>query len=103
MKKFLIGTIILVAIGLLAQPALSQAPCAPARVAIEMMSANHGESPAQAGIMDTGELIVLTHNEETGTWSMLVVNPTTNVACLVATGDSWHDAHKVIPDLADPS
>jgi hypothetical protein len=63
------------------------AQCAPAEAVHEGLSRNYGETPQATGEAADGAVMALYANEETGTWTLLVV--TVGQACLVASGGGF--------------
>jgi len=82
MLKTIVGIVLLTA-----TPVVAQQNCGDASAIHSRLMEQYHEAPRTMG-MANGSAIVQYANEETGTWTILVLNPN-GIACLVASGDSW--------------
>ena len=62
--------------------------CATYEQVVERLASGYGESPRTIGLGSNNTTVVQFANEQTGTWTIVVVNPD-NIACLIAAGETW--------------
>lgn len=69
---------------LIAAPAV----CVPYAQAQQELTDKFGEAPFGAGVTPDGRLVLGTLNAETGTWTLLVIEPS-GQACAIVSGSHW--------------
>jgi hypothetical protein len=67
------------------------AQCGVRNVVIAMFEERYAEHVVAAGVIADGQLLEILASEA-GSWTALVTNPQTGMACMVAHGDSWSTA-----------
>ena len=72
----------------LSSEAFAQQNCAPINSVEQQLMSRFGESVRTTALANNGALVVQFANEETGTWTMLVVSAD-GVACALASGVAW--------------
>lgn len=81
--------------------ALSAPPCGPTDQFLEQLAIQYGELPVGAGIAvnpnqsSSNMLVMVTRNQETGTWSLLFVYPHGRT-CIMQAGEGWEDSYRKI-------
>lgn len=74
-----------------ALPASAQAPCGPSDKVLPLIENNkYKERPVFEGATQTGAFITLYLNQQTGSWTMVAVNPESNMACITSGGMKSH-------------
>ena len=69
--------------------AVAQNPCADRDAIAERLAARFGEGPAATGLTDGGALIEVLAAPG-GSWTLLLLRePESGIACVVATGQNW--------------
>lgn len=76
------------AVCLIGSTATAQQQCAPYESVVAQLADDYQEQLRTLGLVDNDAVVVQFANEETGTWTILVVSPQ-GVACLIASGESW--------------
>lgn len=71
----------------LAQPAL----CLPREALIQSLKTTHGEQLTGGGLRSSTQLIELWSSDQTGSFTVFVTRAD-GLACIVATGQNWHNA-----------
>jgi len=70
-------------------PRIMRVPCTGAEILTELLARDYGESVAGQGVTG-GALLQLWRNQETGSWTILLVSPD-GEACALAGGEDWMD------------
>lgn len=89
MTRILILTIA-IALAILTKPAAAQSRCAPYDAISANLIQKYGERRAHGGLRSTTQAMEIWVNDETGTWTVLIITPA-NVSCVVAAGAFWQD------------
>lgn len=77
--------------------AQGQSPCGPdGQGMIAMLQKDYGEEVKALGMTPNGNLVQWLANDQTGTWSMVVIMPN-GVGCLIHSGDHWY----VVPPVTE--
>lgn len=69
-------------------PIPAEAPCEDAARVIERFDRTYDETIREAGVSDTGDLIVVLAPPDGSTWTMIRITPE-GAACVVAAGTDW--------------
>lgn len=70
-------------------PAIAQAPpCAPFDNVVQQLGEDYGESAIGYGLSTNGAATVVFVNENTGTWSIVILTPD-GMGCMPAAGGDW--------------
>lgn len=86
MVKYLLSALMLVS----AYSLNAQEYCFPADDVLKTLKKDYGEVPTIVGLIDsTNKVIAVIANENTGTWSLLVLDETWTVACPIASGEKY--------------
>jgi hypothetical protein len=92
LRPFLLASAVGVGLAGLAPAVLAQQPsnpnCQHWRAIAAHLDAKFAERPVAAGLQTNGNLLQLFVSTETGTWSMVVVQPS-GMGCLVSAGKGW--------------
>lgn len=72
----------------MSSPASAQSICAPHKEVIERLEGKYKEAQAGIGLAANGDGVVQLYVSESGSWTVLVTQPT-GLTCLVAGGQSW--------------
>jgi len=64
--------------------------CAPMTVIEDRLTDLYGERRAESGLRSASSIIEVWRNDETGTWTILMVRPS-GMGCLIASGEMWQD------------
>lgn len=83
--------------------AAQQMGCGPTAQIMAGLEARFGERPVVIGAMQTGSRMTLTANDDTGTWSILLLSPDGQTACMAANGDGLQAAPKPETKPGNPS
>ena len=84
MFKYLVSTVVFVAS---CSPAMAQQPnCASSSDVYDIMSQRFGEVRQTIGVTQGGALVEQWANEATGSWTIVVTDPTSRLTCIVADG-----------------
>jgi len=85
-------------------PALAQVTaCMPAVAADAQLRAEYGEAPTGRGVAH-GRLVLLYTARDGATWTVMLVDPRTGVACAIAEGEGWEPLDPPRPEPeGDPS
>lgn len=79
---------LVLAFAVIASPAIAQQPtCAPFQEAQEHLAREYGEQVMFVGLGQSGALMVVFLNAETGTWTAAVIGPD-QMACMIADGEA---------------
>lgn len=62
--------------------------CIPHQSALDYFQSRWEETVAHVGIINNGLILETLVNEETRTWTMLLIRPD-ELACFLASGDGW--------------
>ena len=73
--------------------------CADYSTVVQRLLSGYGESPRTVGMGANNNTVVQFANEETGSWTIVVVDANL-VACLVAAGEAWTLLEPVNTDSA---
>ena len=65
----------------------AETECAPLVQITDVLTERFGEVPRTVAL-GGGSVVTQYANEETGTWTLLVISPS-GIACVVASGESW--------------
>lgn len=68
--------------------ASAQAPCGPLDQLAELLEREYGEAVHSEGLADSGAIMQLWANPETGSWSIVIILPD-GLACLPAAGSAY--------------
>lgn len=101
--KYLVGLII-TAIAF-ASPVFSQSgqrACGDRGAIVERLDTKYGEHAAGAGLSHANSMVEVFISKDTGTWTILVTMPS-GQACLVAAGEYWDDAPKMLTHSGQPT
>ena len=63
--------------------------CNPGDELPQLMGKDYGETLLSQGVGNRGFLFQLWQNKDTGSWSILLVDPQADMTCLIAAGDDW--------------
>lgn len=91
MWKRLISLSLTFGIAATAPPALAQESCNKHAVVADRLETLFGETVIGRGLQSEVSLFEIWRSTETGTWTILRLNPD-GVACVMATGFAWTDA-----------
>lgn len=83
-------------LALIGSPAVAQMQCAGFADLAALYSEAHGETVAVRGLDTAGQAMIVLANPDTGTWTLLVVQPN-GIACPIAFGDAF-EYHKPKPN-----
>ena len=100
MSKFLIAGPIVAGLLLLtsAGAASAQQPqCDERDRVLELLAKKYKESPAAAGVTNTGGLVEVLTDRKGGSWTIIVSTPE-GVSCLIAAGEGWRSMPKREPE-----
>lgn len=86
--------IALVAALVLSAPALGQPQCNDRDDVLELLSKKYKETPIAAGVTNTGGLVEVLTDGESGTWTIIVTTPQ-GMSCLVAAGEGWRNMEQI--------
>jgi hypothetical protein len=91
----------LAAMLVLGNPAFAQgANCGDHARIVDQLQTRFGESRRNLGLNQNNSIVEVFASDETGTWTILVTQPS-GVACLVAAGENWQEvAGEVVPEGA---
>ena len=83
----------------LAPPAMAQvSACLPRDVLVQSLEARHGEHLTGGGLQNAAHVIEVWSSEQTGSFTVFVTRAD-GLACIVATGQNWHNtAPKFVPN-----
>jgi hypothetical protein len=70
--------------------------CAPHAMFIEGLADRYGERRVMAGLNGDGTVVEIFANDQTGTWTALIVQPT-GIACMVASGEQFDSTVADLP------
>ena len=88
MKIFVI-LVVFFTIGFFSAASHAQSACLPYDEALERFGATYGEAPIARGVDGRGNLAMVLANADRSTWTIFVVYPNRNVACVVGAGNDW--------------
>ena len=71
------------------QTAAMRMLCTPGTELQQFIEKDYGETLLSQGVGNRGFLFQLWQNKDTGSWSILLTDPTAGMTCLVAGGDDW--------------
>lgn len=75
----------------IAPPALAQAvTCLPRDVLVSSLETAHGEQLTGGGLQNQARVIEIWSSDKTGSFTVFVTR-TDGIACIVATGQNWHN------------
>lgn len=93
--------IVAIALATVAIPATAQQQqCAPYESVVTQLADGYQEQLRTLGLAANGAVVVQFANEETGTWTILVVSPQ-GIACLIASGENWQ--LRDVQNMDDPA
>jgi hypothetical protein len=78
-----------------AEPAPQGPACRPWREVSNYLSQKYAEQPVAYGLQDNGSLLQVYASADTGTWTLVTMQPDGN-ACLAGAGNSWEHLPKPI-------
>lgn len=96
MYKHLLGTGLSIGLVAMGMPA-SASNCASRDMVVERLKSHYSESLAGGGLQaskDSQSVVEVWASESTGTFTVILTTPE-GLACIVATGTDWHQAHLV--------
>lgn len=78
--------------------------CMPTEAGLRGLYQRYGELPAYIASTDSGAVLTITINPETGSWTALI-QPNPDIICMGATGENWGDAPPAVRDApkGDPA
>lgn len=83
------GLLLTVFLGVWSTLAVAQTSnCAPFEIVNERLVSKYSEEQRTIGLTSQGAVITQYANDETGTWTIIAVNPN-GIACVLAAGDGW--------------
>lgn len=87
--------------GLMAAPVYAQPRnCGPHQAVVERLASQYGESRQSIGLGANNAVVEVFANEETGSWTITVTQPT-GLSCLVAAGQSYEKLSEELPNTDD--
>ncbi len=63
---------------------------------LELLAKKYGEARIAAGVSNTGGLVEVLTNFESGAWTIIVSKPN-GISCMVAAGEGWRSFEPVKP------
>ena len=84
----------------ISSPATAQQMCGERDQIVAALQAQFGETASDTALQETGNVVEVYRNRESGTWTILVTLPN-GMTCLVAAGSAWE--HLPDPDPGDPA
>ncbi len=72
----------------IATPAISQVQCADYKHIVNGLTNKYNEARQTMGIASTGQAVEMWANDETGSWTFIVINPTGRT-CIGAHGENF--------------
>lgn len=72
--------------------------CGPRAVVVEKLAEGYGETRQSMGIGSNNVMVEVFASAETGSWTILVTQPT-GVSCLVASGQAYEQVAEALPAM----
>jgi hypothetical protein len=89
-KKLVLST----GFALVASTAMAQPQCNERDNVLELLAKKYKETPIAAGVTNTGGLVEVLTDHNSGTWTIIVTTPQ-GMSCLVAAGEGWRNMVQV--------
>ena len=100
MFKRLFSSALIFGAAALAPPVVAQsATCFPRDALIQSLKTNHGEHLTGGGLHSATQLVELWSSDQTGSFTVFVTRAD-GIACIVATGQNWHNSSYRNPEGA---
>lgn len=74
--------------------------CGPREVVIKKLAEGYGETRQSIGIGSNNAMVEVFASAETGSWTILVTQPT-GVSCLVASGQAFEQVAEALPAMGN--
>lgn len=79
----------------MAPPAMAQSlTCLPRSALVQSLESTHGEHLTGGGLQNAAHLIEVWSSDQTGSFTVFVTR-SDGVACIVATGQNWHNTVQI--------
>ncbi len=79
---------------LVASTAMAQPQCNERDNVLELLAKKYQETPIAAGVTNTGGLVEVHTDHNSGTWTIIVTTPQ-GMSCLVAAGEGWRNMEQI--------
>ncbi len=79
-----------VGFALFASTAMAQPQCNERDNVLKLLAKKYKETPIAAGVTNTGGLVEVLTDHNSGTWTIIVTTPQ-GMSCLVAAGEGWRN------------
>ena len=105
MRKFLIVVLSVFVVSMLWRATShAQSACIPYDSALERFGETYGEAPIARGVDGRGNLAMVFASADGSTWTIFVVYPAGNMACVVGAGTDWESIdHKALSEAQPQS
>lgn len=80
--------------------AQAQPNCGPRDAVIKKLAEGYGETRQSVGIGSNNAMVEVFASDETGSWTILVTQPT-GLTCLVASGQSFEQVAEALPAMGN--
>ena len=99
MFKRLFSSALIFGAAALAPPAMAQSyACLPRTALVQSLESTHGEQLTGGGLQNAAHVVEVWSSEQTGSFTVFVTRAD-GLACIVATGQNWHNSVQTkVPD-----
>lgn len=80
--------------------AQARSNCAPHEIVVDRLQSKYNESRRAVALSNNGSRVVEIYASEEGSWTIILVSPN-QIACLVASGQSYEQVDEPLPEDAD--
>ncbi len=94
MKNFIYALMLTMTIVFVTTSAQAEPQCNERDNVLELLAKKYKETPIAAGITNSGGLVEVLSDANSGTWTIIVTTPQ-GMSCLVAAGEGWRQMDQI--------